>query len=469
MSSRLEIIKDHFVTQRSRHIVGTDCSSENLPQALNQLDIPDVEVLAPPQGLENEFNTIFTVEAVSFIAELVQQFDKNVDQMLQARIVRKANLDSSGALPDFLSESRHIRESSWKVKPVPRRLINRHIDLGDVSPSNEVHLKNALKSKAQAIQVDFDDGHCPSWKNQLLGYYNIYNVVYNKYPDIAALSDIPVLMLRPRAWNMVDHAVMVNGKEVAGPLLDFGLLIYHFGHILLANESGPFFYLSKLEGHKEARLWNKVFDWSQQKLELPHGCIKACVLIENILSSFEMHEILYELRDHSAGLNCGIWDYSASFVNKFGHRSAFLLPDRNKYVNMEKHFLKSYMDLVVQTCHRRGCHATGGMSALLLPNENSKTYREVLQKTTSGKLREIEAGVDGFLVYDIRLIDHMHKLFDRHAPTVNQLFVNRSDVKITAQDLLVMPRGGVTFAGLLHNIAVGVLFIYSWLRSESHR
>ncbi|XP_070554000.1 malate synthase-like [Ptychodera flava] len=442
--------------------------ADELASSLKRLGITDVEVRAPPTGLENEYRTILTADAVTFVADLVRHFNSDVQKMLTARVVRKAELDTRGSLPDFSEDTIHIRESSWTVRPVPPRLQNRHIDLGDVSPSNQEHFLKALKSKAQCIQVDFDDGHCPTWRNQLCGMYHIHRFVHGRYQDVPAPRQAPVLMLRPRAWNMVDHTMMVHGIEVPGPLWDFGLMIYHFGKVLLQCESGPFFYLSKLEGYKEARLWNEIFVWSEQRLGLPHGCMKACVLIENLLSSFEMHEILYELRDHSAGLNCGIWDYSASFINKFGHRADFLLPDRNKYVNMEKHFLKSYMDLVIQTCHKRGCHATGGMSALLVPDKNLSNYHDVIQKTTSAKLKEIQAGVDGFLVYDDKLIEPMQKLFEEYAPSDNQYNIKRLDVQVTPKDLLLMPKGGVTFEGLKHNIAVGILFIDAWFHGKGH-
>ncbi|KAK2182485.1 hypothetical protein NP493_351g03026 [Ridgeia piscesae] len=318
------------------------------------------------------------------------------------------------------------------------------------------------------IQTDFDDGHCPSWRNQLTGLYNVYRAVHNEIPDVPDISSAPVLMLRPRAWNMIEHNMMVSGKKVPGPLFDFGLLMYHNAQILVNCDSGPFFYLPKLEGYLEARLWNNVFTWTEQKLSLPSGCVKACVLIENVLASFELHEILYELRDHSAGLNCGIWDYSASFVNKLGTRPDFMLPDRNKYVSMDKHFLKSYMDLVIQTCHGHGALATGGMSALLLPSGDKLKYQEVMEKACSAKLKEIQAGADGYMVYDLGLVTPMQQLFREHTPGPNQLEVLREDVKVTAEDLLRMPPGGVTLGGLKHNIAVGILFIEAWLRGRGH-
>uniref|UniRef100_A0A8C1T7B1 malate synthase n=1 Tax=Cyprinus carpio TaxID=7962 RepID=A0A8C1T7B1_CYPCA len=267
----------------------------------------------------------------------------------------------------------------------------------------------------------------------------------------APVSQAPVLMLRPRAWNMVEHNMMVPG-----PLFDFGLLMFNNAKLILQNQSGPFFYLSKVSSYIEARLWSQISFWTEKKLGLQVGCMKATVLIECVLALFEM-EILYELKEHSAGLNCGIWDYSASFVNRFGHRADFLLPDHSKYVDMEKRFLHSYMDLLVQTCHRRGALATGGMAALLLPGDKENATR-------SNK----SSGVDGFMVYDMDLIEPMQKLFQLHSHGQNQLLQLREDITVTPEDLLIMPAGGVTRYGLRYNIAVGVLFIEAWLSGRGH-
>ncbi|XP_062902712.1 malate synthase-like [Mobula hypostoma] len=432
--------------------------------------VTGVEIEPPPETLKVEFQTLLTSEAIQFLAELVSTFNEDVEEIFQLRIVKKLGLDRLGGLPEFLPHTSHIREDqSWKVQPVPRRLVNRHVDLGDVSPANTECFLKALCSTAQGIQTDFDDGHCPTYFNQLQGLFNVYKAVHNQFPDIPPISRVPILMLRPRAWNMVEHNLMINGREVPGPLFDFGLLMYHCGRILFENECGPFFYLSKVESHLEARLWNRIFVWAQKKLGLPIGSIKATVLIENILAAFEMEEILYELRDHSAGLNCGIWDYSASFVNKMGHRQEFLLPDRSKYVNMEKMFLKSYMDLLVKTCHKRGALATGGMAAQLLPRDKeSPEYQRILANVTRLKLLEINAGVDGFMVFDLDLVEPMTKLFLKHTNGPNQLHILREDVNVTASDLLTVPSGGVTLNGLKYNIGVGILFIEVWLRGQGH-
>ncbi|KAL2077736.1 hypothetical protein ACEWY4_027240 [Coilia grayii] len=432
--------------------------------------VSGVELEPPPPGLELEHRTLFTREALTFLAHLTTTFQDEVDRVLKLRTLRKAQLDQTGDLPGFSAATAHVRDDpDWRVSPVPGRLQCRHVDIGDLAPCDTDRFCQALKSPAQGIQVDFDDGNCPTYHNQVKGIYNVHQAVHNQFPNAPPISQAPILMLRPRAWNMVEHCMMVNGKEVPGPLHDFGLLMFHNGSLLFQNQSGPFFYLSKVESYLEARLWNQIFTWTEQKLGLPVGCIKATVLIENVLASFEMEEILFELKDHSAGLNCGIWDYSASFVNKFGHRPDFLLPDRSKYVNMEKRFLRSYMDLLVQTCHRRGALATGGMAALLLPpDKDSALYSTVLHTVTRLKLLEIKAGVDGFMVYDMDLIEPMQKLFQAHTMSDNQLNELRSDLRVTREDLLSMPAGGVTLFGLKHNIAVGVLFIEAWLTGRGH-
>ncbi|XP_028271427.1 malate synthase-like [Parambassis ranga] len=429
-----------------------------------------MELSSPPSGLEAEYAQLFTTDSLLFLRELICTFDEEVDQILQLRVSRKTHLDLSGDLPTFLEDTKYIRsDPDWRVLPVPPRLQKRHVDIGDLAPCDTQRFLKALQSPAQGIQVDFDDGNCPTYYNQIKGIHNVIKAVYNQFPNVPHISKAPVLMLRPRAWNMVEHNMMVEGKEVPGPLFDFGLLMFHCGKTLFEYKSGPFFYLSKVETSMEARLWNRIFVWTQHKLGLPLGSIKATVLIENVLAAFEMEEILYELRDHSAGLNCGIWDYSASFVNKFGHRQAFLLPDRSKYVNMEKRFLRCYMDLLVQTCHRRGALATGGMAALLLPQDpHSDSYRRVTDSVTRLKLLEISAGVDGFMVYDLNLIEPMQKLFTLHTEGDNQLHQLRHDVSVTPDDLLSMPAGGVTLYGLKHNIAVGVLFIDAWLSGKGH-
>ncbi|XP_066998901.2 malate synthase isoform X2 [Anabrus simplex] len=437
--------------------------------AASDRDIVRSIVLDPaPQGLEASYSVLFTPEAIQFVAELAATFSLQIDQLYWQRLNRKCANLRAFQKPQFL-DSPERRDPNWKISPVPARLQNRHLDLGDVSPANTSHFVNSLQADVQGVQVDFDDGHCPTWQNQIIGLHNVYRVVHGQIPGLASIQSLPVLMLRPRAWNMAEHNMMVNGKEVPGPIFDFGILMFHNANKLSEMGCGPFFYLSKVEGAGEAQLWNDIFLWSQMKLGIPRGTIKACVLIENILSSFQMEEILYALREHSLGLNCGIWDYAASIICKFGHLRNFVLPDRNKYVNMERHFLKCYMQLVVRTCHRRGAHATGGMAALLLPlDKESQKATEIIEKVCQAKLKEIQEGVDGFMVYDIGLVPYVNELWRLHASSADQLMVKLSTTQITPEDLLQMPSGGVTMDGLNHNIAVTVLFIYHWFQGYGH-
>ncbi|CAK1589119.1 unnamed protein product [Parnassius mnemosyne] len=423
---------------------------------------------APPKLVDIQ-KSVFSREAVEFVAKLHKTFDLKIENLYKNRLEKNVAIQTQNSL-DFKKSSERS-DSIWKVAPIPYRLQNRHLDLGDVSASNAAHFIAALNSDVQGIQVDFDDGHCPTWKNQLLAYHNINLVVNGKLPGAPlSITTCPVLMLRPRAWNMIDHDILIDGKEAIGPLVDFGILMYHNAKKLHENNSGPYFYLSKVQGSSEANLWNEIFVWSQNELGLPHGSIKACVLIENIISTFELEEILYALKDHSLGLNCGIWDYCASIIAKFGDRKEFILPDRNKYVNMDRHFLNSYMKLVVSTCHARGAPATGGMAAAMLkPGSNGldKESKIVVSNVLEAKLKEIEIGVDGFMVYDVRLVPYVNELWKKNGTAPNQI-TRQLDVNITAQDLLTIPQGGVTLQGLKHNVAVSILFIYHWLAGIGH-
>jgi len=427
---------------------------------MEKQEIALLEIVPPASKDFHAFTVLFTDEARRFLGRLVNEFDRDIEDILRKRKIIKLQFDQSENLPTFQTSSARS-DPTWKISPLPTRLQKRHLDLGDVSPAETERFSECLKQDVDGIQTDFDDGHCPTWHNQLQGWYNIYRHVHGQLEDVPRMEQAPVLMMRPRAWNMIEHNIMVDGKETHGPLIDFGLLMFHNAKLMHEAGSGPFFYLSKLEGSKEAKLWNQIFVWTQKELGLPVGTVKACVLIENVFASFEMEEILWELRDHSAGLNCGIWDYAASFINKFGHRPAFLLPDRSKYVSMERPFLAAYMSLVVSTCRKRGAPATGGMAANILTDGNRE---EVIEKVVNSKRREIEAGVDGFMVYDLGLIAAIKKLW-KGFREVN-IKTAKGKYPITAYDLLHLPEGGVTLAGLKHNIMVGVLFISSWYNGK---
>lgn len=418
----------------------------------------DLTVSAPRNEDREAWDCLFSLPCRDFLTRLLLRWEPEVEQILLDRRIKKCLYDKETSLPDFPA-SVPRQDQQWKVSPLPKRLLRRHLDLGDVSPSETERFLQCLQQDVDGIQTDFDDGHCPTWHNQIQGWWNIYRHVHGLLPSqIPRVEEAPVLMLRPRAWNMTEHNIMVRGRETSGPLVDFGILMFHNAKLLQRSGTGPFFYLSKLEGSKEAALWNRIFVWTQTELGLSQGTIKACVLIENVFAAFEMEEILWELREHSAGLNCGMWDYSASFINKFGDRPEFQLPDRSKYVSMERSFLASYMRLVVQTCRRRGAPATGGMAAqVLVPgNEEGTTERVV-----AAKRKEIQAGVEGFMVYDFGLVSPCRKLWAEARPEISV-----DQAPITAQDLLTLPGGGVTVEGLNHNVEVGVMFIASWLQGK---
>jgi len=419
-----------------------------------------LQVAPPPESLKDAAETLFSSSAKKFLAKALERWEPEVESMLRERKIKKLDFDKHLRLPDFPSSAARLSwpDKNWKVAPLPPRLHRRHLDLGDVSPAVTDRFIQCLQQDVDGIQTDFDDGHCPTWNNQLQGWWNVYQHAHGLLgPKVPPVEKAPVLMLRPRAWNMTEHNVLLGGRETSGPLVDFGLLMYHVAAVLHSKGSGPFFYLSKLEGSNEAALWNRIFIWTQEELGLPRGTIRACVLIENVFAAFEMEEILWELREHSAGLNCGMWDYSASFINKFGDRPEFQLPDRSKYVSMSNAFLASYMQLVVATCKRRGAPPTGGMAAQVLDKRNPQP---VIDRVVAAKRKEIEAGVEGFMVYDLGHVLPCRELWSS-APTYSQ-----SAVKVTASSLLTLPPGGVTTLGLKRNIKVGVLFIASWLKGN---
>ncbi|KAF5279821.1 hypothetical protein FQA39_LY18224 [Lamprigera yunnana] len=421
-----------------------------------------ISVANPPLHLQKAYDALFTVNALEFITQLVTTFEDKVEKLYWSRLKKKSEFYLKNVIPTF-PDTAERRDPVWRIRSLPSRLLNRQLDLGDVSPSNTTHFILSLNAQVQGVQVDFDDGHCPTWQNQILGLYNVCQAVHGKLHGVQSVEKLPVLMLRPRAWNMTEYNIFVNGKAAPGPLIDFGLLMYHNANILAELCCGPYFYLSKLENATEARLWNDIFIWTQNKLQLPTGTIKACVLIENIFAAFEMEEILYQLKDHCIGLNCGIWDYTASIICNFGDNSKYIFPDRNKYVNVEKYFLQKYMQLLVDTCHARGALATGGMTPLLITSELPV---ENINKALELKKQEIFAGFDGFLVYDMKFLSQMNKLWKDIGQ--NFLVQPMSTGAVMPTDLLKIPPGGTTFEGLKHNIEVALLFIYNWLKGNGH-
>lgn len=413
---------------------------------------------------------ILTPEAIAFISDLHARFNDRRKDLLATRAARQEKLDA-GDLPDFLEATSSIREGTWKVAPLPADLLDRRVEI--TGPVDRKMIINALNSGAKVFMADLEDSNSPSWANNVQGQVNLYDAVRRSitYTDPSngkhyMLADKPaVLFVRPRGWHLEERGLTVNGAPISGSLFDFGLHFFHNAKALLASGSGPYFYLPKLESHQEARLWNDVFVYAQDALGIAQGSIKATVLIETITAAFEMDEILYELREHSAGLNCGRWDYIFSFIKRFRAHAGFMLPDRDQ-VTMATPFMDVYSRLVIQTCHKRGVHAMGGMAAFIPIKNDPEANAQAIAKVQADKEREVRNGHDGTWVAHPGLVKVAMEVFDRHMPEANQLGMLRADEVITAQDLLVVPRGSITDGGLRKNINVAIQYIESWLNGN---
>jgi malate synthase len=413
-----------------------------------------------------EFAQVLTPDALAFLGELHERFATRVQALLAARHERQLRIDA-GELPDFLPATRPVREASWKVAPIPADLQDRRVEI--TGPTERKMIINALNSGARVFMADCEDSLSPGWDNVVRGQINLRDAVRRDIdfhsPDGKAYRLGPkpaVLIVRPRGWHLVEKHLDGGGEPVPGALVDFGLYLFHNHRELAARGSGPYFYLPKLESHREARLWAEVFDFAERRLGMAPGSIKCTVLIETILAAFEMDEILHELRDYIVGLNCGRWDYIFSFIKKFSHRPEFLLPDRQQ-VTMTTHFLRSYSQLCIRTCHRRGAFAMGGMAAQI-PIKNDPVANEAaLAKVRADKEREAGDGHDGTWVAHPGLVPVALEIFDRVMPAPNQLQRLREDVAVTASDLLQVPAGSITAAGLLNNVSVSLQYMAAWL------
>ncbi|HYZ41211.1 MAG TPA: malate synthase A, partial [Stellaceae bacterium] len=409
-----------------------------------------------------------TPEAVGFAAELERRFGGERYWLLARRAELQRRLDA-GWKPDFLPETKATREGDWRVAPVPRDLQDRRVEI--TGPTDRKMVINALNSGANVFMADFEDANTPSWENLIEGQMNLSDAVRRTItfddPDSGrhySLNDkTAVLLVRPRGWHLPEKHVLVDGEPISGALFDFAMFFFHNAKELIGRGTGPYFYLPKLENHLEARLWNDVFLHAQAKLGLPKGTIRATVLIETILAAFEMDEILYELRDHSAGLNCGRWDYIYSFIKKFAEDSNCVLPDRGQ-VTMTTHFLRSYSLLLIKTCHRREIHAMGGMAAQIPVRDDPAANEAAMAKVRADKQREAGDGHDGTWVAHPGLVAIAKEIFDREMPQPNQIERKRQDVHVSAADLLAVPQGTITEAGLRQNLNVGIGYIEAWLR-----
>ncbi|MEM7153334.1 MAG: malate synthase A [Myxococcota bacterium] len=424
----------------------------------------DLEVLGSTDGYE----MILTPAALDFLAELVKEFRPRIQGLLKRRAEVQARYDA-GELPGFLPETAEIRDGDWTVAPIPADLHNRRVEI--TGPVDAKMIINALNSGANMFMADCEDSCAPTWDNEVGGQLNLYRAVRRtltfddkargKHYELNTVG-LATLLVRPRGLHLPERHVTVGGEPIPGCLFDFGLYFFHNAAELLARKSGPYFYLPKLQSHLEARLWNDVFVWAQDKIDIPQGSVRATVLIETMPAAFEMNEILYELRDHSAGLNCGRWDYIFSFIKTFRNRPEFVLPDRGQ-VGMTQPFMKAYADLVIKTCHRRGIHAMGGMAAQIPIKNDEKANEAAFDKVRTDKQREVQAGHDGTWVAHPGLIPTAREIFNTHMPKPNQIDKARDDVQADAAALVAVPQGTRTVAGLRHNVRVGIQYVEAWL------
>jgi malate synthase len=416
------------------------------------------------------FDEILTKEALGFVAELHKRFEKKRAELMARRTARQARFDK-GELPDFLAETRKIRESDWKVGKLPKDLLDRRVEI--TGPVDRKMVVNALNSGAEVFMADFEDACSPSWDNLIEGQINLKDRWDGKidFTDPVTGKEyklgqkVATLVVRPRGWHLMEEHVTVGGKPVSGALFDFGLYLFHCAQKARAAGSGPYFYLPKIESHQEAKLWNDVFVFAQRKLKMPKGTIKATVLIETLPAAFEMDEILYELRDHIAGLNCGRWDYIFSFIKRLGKNKRFLTPDRG-VMTMDRAFLRAYSLLLIRTCHRRGAFAMGGMAAQIPVRGDAVKNEAAFTKVRQDKEREAGDGHDGTWVAHPDLVPVASEVFNRLMRTPNQLDKLRRDVQVTRDQLLEMHAGERTEEGLRQNIRVGIQYIEAWLRGR---
>ena len=420
----------------------------------------------PP--VPSHYQMIFSDQAMAFVLELVERFQSRRNALLAERAALQQKLDEGMKL-DFLPETASIREGEWKVGPIPRDLQDRRVEI--TGPAEPKMIINALNSGAKVFMADIEDSLSPTWGKVMESQQALYDAVRRTLtytsPDgkayrLKSEPDLATLIVRPRGWHLNEKHITWRGEPIAGAFLDFGLFFFHNAKEQLARGTGPYFYLPKLESHKEAALWNDIFNFAEDRLGIAHGSIKATVLIEVVTAVFQMHEILYALKDYIVGLNCGRWDYIFSFIKKFCKRSDFVLPERGQ-VKMSVPFLKAYSELLIQTCHRRGAFAMGGMAPQIPIKHDEAANAKALELVKLDKEREVSYGHDGTWVAHPGLIPIAMEVFNRLMPTPNQLHNRRDDVKVSAADLVAIPEGTITEAGIRNNINVSIQYMASWL------
>lgn len=416
--------------------------------------------------------TILTKEALQFVSELHKNFEKRRASLLEQRAIRQAQFDN-GALPCFKEETKNIREDlTWRCAPLAPGLRDRRVEI--TGPTDRKMVINALNSEVSTYMADFEDSNCPTWENMIEGQRNLFDAirgditldVNGKFYKLTQGRTQPTLLVRPRGLHMVEKNVVINGMPISASLFDFGVFFFHNAGYLTEIGRGPYFYLPKLESSAEARFWNDVFLFAQNYCSIPSGTIRATVLIETIVAAFEMEEILFELREHSAGLNCGRWDYLFSVIKKFRENPNFILPDRHT-VTMNSPFMDAYVKLLIQTCHRRGTHAMGGMAAQIPIKNDEAANRAAMDRVYNDKLREVKAGHDGTWVAHPALAKIAKTVFDEHMPTEHQIDRALESRTITEADLLnVADIGQVSIAGVKSNLEVALRYTESWLRGQ---
>jgi malate synthase len=432
------------------------------------MDAPMTTTIAIHGPMCAGYERILTPEAQAFVAKLTRAFRERRAEQLAAREARQARIDA-GEMPRFLEETREIREGAWQVNPVPADLQDRRVEI--TGPTDRKMVINALNSGAKVYMTDFEDSNAPTWDNMIQGQINLMDAVRReisftneagKHYELKNESELAVLMVRPRGWHLDEAHFLVDGEPTPAGLFDFGLFFFHNAKAQLARGTGPYFYLPKLESHLEARLWNDVFVMAQDELGIERGTIKATVLIETILATFEAEEILYELREHSAGLNCGRWDYIFSYIKKFRNNPNYVLPDRGQ-VTMSVPFMRNYSKYVVKVCHKRGAHAMGGMAAYIPVKADAEANQQALDKVYADKVQEAKNGHDGTWVAHPGLIETATRAFDAYMPGPNQLDKQLDDFTVTPDDLLAPSAGTITEAGVMQNLKVGIQYMAAWL------
>jgi len=413
---------------------------------------------------------VLTTPALAFVEDLTKRFHDRIDELLARRRATQQRFDR-GERPDFLAETANVRSGDWRVGSIPADLQDRRVEI--TGPVDRKMIINALNSGAEVFMADFEDANSPTWANNVQGHANLIDAVRRTITYTAPETGkqyklnekLATLLVRPRGFHLVERHCLVDERPVPGMLFDFGLYMFHNAAALLKAGTGPYFYLPKMQSHLEARLWNDVFLHTEKTLGLPVGTIKATVLIETLPAAFEMDEILFELKEHSIGLNCGRWDYIFSAIKTLKNDPGFVMPDRGQ-VTMESPFLAAYVRLLIKTCHRRGAHAMGGMAAQIPIKDDPDANAKALDKVRADKLREVREGHDGTWVAHPGLVGVAKTVFDEGMPKPNQLDRLREDVHVTEAMLVEPPKGTRTEQGLRHNIRVGIQYLEAWLGGQ---